>query len=90
MDSSAALNRVALRWHRIRGGWRCVVGLHRLKAYHDLGDGVSVQPMKGRALPQSKHDFRKCEWCGARWRSKLVPIRQAHRLGMAYRWRRVY
>lgn len=55
------------RFRRLWNNVRCGIGLHQLKAFRDLGDGVNVDPsMPVHAKPGPK-DFRKCEWCGARW-----------------------
>lgn len=54
----------SLRWHRIRGGWRCKIGIHRWKGYQDLGDGKSVTQISGYKRPRGIKDFRKCTWCG--------------------------
>ena len=54
------------RFRRLFNEVRCAVGIHNLSGYADCGDGVHVAPMDPRARPGPK-DFRKCEWCGARW-----------------------
>lgn len=64
--------RLKWRLHRIRGGWRCAVGLHRLRGYEDCGDGVNVAPYHPRAMPGPRC-WRVCEWCGARWRAAYDP-----------------
>ena len=54
------------RWHRIRGGWRCLVGIHRLRGYQDCGDGVNVASASPYGRP-GPGQWRKCDWCGATW-----------------------
>lgn len=58
--------RVQRFFWRLRGGWRCKIGVHRLRGYRDCGDGVNVAPFNPRGRPLFGC-FRKCEWCGARW-----------------------
>ena len=50
------------RWHRIRGGWRCKVGVHRWRGHMDCGDGVNVRPWNPHhPWPGA---WRVCTWCG--------------------------
>ena len=63
---------VRWRWHRIRGGWRCKIGLHRLRGYQDLGDGVHVAPASPHGKPGPR-TWRKCDWCGATWKAAYDP-----------------
>lgn len=57
---------LALRWHRIRGGWRCKVGIHRWRGHEDCGDSVNVRLVSGYRKPGSLKCWRVCDWCGAR------------------------
>jgi hypothetical protein len=45
---------------------RCLVGLHRLRAHRGSDDSPVVTPIDARVRP-GPHDWRVCEWCGARW-----------------------
>jgi hypothetical protein len=58
-----------LRWflHRVRGGYRCWLGLNRLRGFSDCGDGVNVAHRSPYG-PPGRGDWRKCDWCGATWR----------------------
>ena len=58
----------SLRYRRYRAAsvWRCRLQIHRWQGYHDLGDGVNVQPISGYRKPFGRKDFRRCTWCGAR------------------------
>ena len=60
-------SRLACAWHRVRGGWRCVVGIHRLRGHIDCGDGVNVASYNPHAARPAQGAWRKCEWCGATW-----------------------
>lgn len=64
-EVDSAANRLVLRWHRVKGGWRCVLGIHRWRGHHDLGDNINVQPISGYRKPHGARDFRVCSWCGA-------------------------
>lgn len=50
--------------YRLRSQLRCALGVHRWRGYHDLGDGVNVQPISGYRKPLGANDFRTCSWCG--------------------------
>ena len=75
------MNALRWRWHRIRGGWRCVVNIHRLRGYEDCGDGINVAPFNPYGKP-GPNCWRVCDWCGARWRGAYD--------GIAPFWQRVH
>lgn len=69
--------------HRVRGGWRCKVGIHRLRGHRDCGDGVNVAPYNAHAVSPGPNAWRVCTWCGALWESAYDPL-----YGRGW-WRRV-
>jgi hypothetical protein len=75
---------LALRLHRVRGGWRCKVGIHRWRGHMDCGDGVNVAPWNQR-LP-CRGAWRVCDWCGAQAVAKPGPRRVGNKLTVEYRW----
>ena len=70
------------RWYRAGSRLRCRIGLHRWQGYHDLGDGVNVQPISGYGKPHGQKDFRRCSWCGA----KASAVRLSDGLTQWFRW----
>jgi len=67
MGSESLFSGLRLRWHRLRGGWRCKVGLHRLRGHVDCGDGVNIAPYDPLTSRPRSGAWRVCDWCGARW-----------------------
>lgn len=66
-------SRVALRWYRIKGGWRCKIGVHRLRGHIDCGDGIHVAPYDPYVTRPARGAWRVCDWCGARWEAAYDP-----------------
>ena len=60
-------------WHRVRGGWRCLVGVHRLVGHRDCGDGVNVADYDAYTVRPAQGAWRVCSWCGARWQAAYDP-----------------
>lgn len=58
------------RLRRLRENLRCLIGLHRLKAWRyeekAWNEGIAI-PMNPRSRP-GPGDHRKCDWCGAQWK----------------------
>ena len=66
--------RPRLLLHRIRGGWRCVVGLHSLRGHIDCGDGENIAPYDPLVRRPQRGAWRVCTWCGAHWEAAYDPM----------------
>lgn len=58
----------------IRGGWRCWVGIHRLRGHIACGDDINVAPYNPYAKKPAQGAWRVCDWCGAKWVAAYDPI----------------
>jgi len=66
--------KAAHRFYRLRSWLRCLLGIHRLRGYWSLPDSPQVSPYPARTTAPRQHAWRKCEWCGARWRAAYDPM----------------
>jgi hypothetical protein len=67
-------------WRYYTGRLRCLLGIHRLKAWAAPDGGPNAYPMHPRSRP-GPGDHRRCEFCGARWEGAYDGIEPS--------WRRV-
>jgi hypothetical protein len=58
------------RWHRVKGGWRCRVGIHRWRGYIPASNEGNISPAPHKEA-LAAGGWRVCTWCGERERSPL-------------------